>query len=279
MGRLQNNPSIGWVHPKSTHVHPLAWGNEKEKPTWWLWPVWSWMTNLHVGTYVIHASMHLQLYISENSPFDSSKAVKKTSFISGWLLQKANKGISSYKLSASQDPKLHAESHSHFGRKDVMLQWLFASWKIGFVDWTWSLVRPNQNGEKDSHFHVDEEQITKWVAREPPASHLQIRRPLIYKVRKRKWQNYNLKTLESMWVQMCPVTAKQSSSLEDTCLLALDQSAVCHCSCVPWIKLQDLSQYVLLHFSRPLLLEALWQHPHTGSFLPLQLYQFTSYWE
>jgi CRISPR/Cas system CSM-associated protein Csm4 (group 5 of RAMP superfamily) len=80
------------------------------------------MTNLHVGTYVIHASMHLQLYISENSPFDSSKAVKKTSFISGWLLQKANKGISSYKLSASQDPKLHAESHSHFGRKDVMLQ-------------------------------------------------------------------------------------------------------------------------------------------------------------
>jgi hypothetical protein len=28
MGRLQNNPSIGWVHPKSTHVHPLAWGNK-----------------------------------------------------------------------------------------------------------------------------------------------------------------------------------------------------------------------------------------------------------
>jgi len=26
MGRLQNNPSIGWVHPKSTHAHPLAWG-------------------------------------------------------------------------------------------------------------------------------------------------------------------------------------------------------------------------------------------------------------
>jgi hypothetical protein len=21
MGRLQNNPSIGWVHPKSTHAH------------------------------------------------------------------------------------------------------------------------------------------------------------------------------------------------------------------------------------------------------------------
>ncbi len=189
------------------------------------------------------------------------------------------KGIFSYKLSASHDPKLHAESHSHFGRKDVMLQWLFASWKIGLVDWTWSLVWPNQNGEKDRHFHVDEEQITKWVAREPPASHLQIRRPLIYKVRKRKWQNYNLKTLDSTWVQMCPVTAKQSSSLEDTCLLALDQSAVCHCSCVPWIKLQDLSQCVLLHFSRPSLLEALWQHPHAGSFLPLQLYQFTSYWE
>jgi hypothetical protein len=28
MGRPQNNPSIGWVHPKSTHVHPLAWGNK-----------------------------------------------------------------------------------------------------------------------------------------------------------------------------------------------------------------------------------------------------------
>jgi hypothetical protein len=31
MGRLQNNPSIGWVISKSTHVHPpLAWGNNKE---------------------------------------------------------------------------------------------------------------------------------------------------------------------------------------------------------------------------------------------------------
>jgi hypothetical protein len=29
MGRLQNNPSTGWVHPKSTHAHPLAWGNRK----------------------------------------------------------------------------------------------------------------------------------------------------------------------------------------------------------------------------------------------------------
>jgi hypothetical protein len=29
MGRLQNNPSIRWVHPKSTHAHPLAWGNKK----------------------------------------------------------------------------------------------------------------------------------------------------------------------------------------------------------------------------------------------------------
>jgi hypothetical protein len=28
MGRLQNNPSIGWVHPKSTHAHPLAWDNK-----------------------------------------------------------------------------------------------------------------------------------------------------------------------------------------------------------------------------------------------------------
>jgi hypothetical protein len=31
MVRLQNNPSIRWVHPKSTHVHPLAWGNNKEE--------------------------------------------------------------------------------------------------------------------------------------------------------------------------------------------------------------------------------------------------------
>ncbi len=29
MGRLQNNPSIGWVHPKSTHARPLAWDNNK----------------------------------------------------------------------------------------------------------------------------------------------------------------------------------------------------------------------------------------------------------
>jgi hypothetical protein len=28
-GRLENNPSIGWVHPKSTHAHPLAWANKK----------------------------------------------------------------------------------------------------------------------------------------------------------------------------------------------------------------------------------------------------------
>ncbi len=31
MGRLQNNPSIGWVHPKSTHARPLAWGNKKKE--------------------------------------------------------------------------------------------------------------------------------------------------------------------------------------------------------------------------------------------------------
>jgi len=31
MGRFQNNPSIGWVHPKSTHAHPLACGNKKIK--------------------------------------------------------------------------------------------------------------------------------------------------------------------------------------------------------------------------------------------------------
>jgi hypothetical protein len=26
--RLQNNPSIAWVHPKFTNAHPLAWGNK-----------------------------------------------------------------------------------------------------------------------------------------------------------------------------------------------------------------------------------------------------------
>jgi len=29
MGILQNNPSIGWVHPKSTHACPLACANKK----------------------------------------------------------------------------------------------------------------------------------------------------------------------------------------------------------------------------------------------------------
>jgi hypothetical protein len=29
MGKLQNNPSIEWVHPKSTHAYPLAGGNNK----------------------------------------------------------------------------------------------------------------------------------------------------------------------------------------------------------------------------------------------------------
>ncbi len=28
MGR--NSPSIGWVHPKSTHACPLAWGNKNQ---------------------------------------------------------------------------------------------------------------------------------------------------------------------------------------------------------------------------------------------------------
>jgi hypothetical protein len=28
MGKLQKDPLIGWVHPKSTHGRPLAWGNK-----------------------------------------------------------------------------------------------------------------------------------------------------------------------------------------------------------------------------------------------------------
>jgi hypothetical protein len=27
MNKFQNNPSIGWVHPKSTHACPLVQGN------------------------------------------------------------------------------------------------------------------------------------------------------------------------------------------------------------------------------------------------------------
>jgi len=41
MGRFQNNPSIGWLHPKSTHAHPLVWANKKLtcKPiTLSIWP-------------------------------------------------------------------------------------------------------------------------------------------------------------------------------------------------------------------------------------------------
>ncbi len=29
MGRLQTNPSIGWVHPTSTHARPFVWGHKK----------------------------------------------------------------------------------------------------------------------------------------------------------------------------------------------------------------------------------------------------------
>ncbi len=28
MGRFQNNPSMGWLHPKFTHAHPLAWAGQ-----------------------------------------------------------------------------------------------------------------------------------------------------------------------------------------------------------------------------------------------------------
>jgi hypothetical protein len=34
MGRLQNDPSIGWVAPKIyTLAHPLTWGNKKKVGT------------------------------------------------------------------------------------------------------------------------------------------------------------------------------------------------------------------------------------------------------
>jgi hypothetical protein len=29
MGRFQNNPSIGWLHPKFTHAHPLVRANRR----------------------------------------------------------------------------------------------------------------------------------------------------------------------------------------------------------------------------------------------------------
>jgi hypothetical protein len=34
MARVQNNPSIGWVHPKSAHVHPLTWGQKNFFTLW-----------------------------------------------------------------------------------------------------------------------------------------------------------------------------------------------------------------------------------------------------
>jgi hypothetical protein len=39
MGRLQNTPSIGWVHPKSPHMCPLAWGNKNYSWSWILFPL------------------------------------------------------------------------------------------------------------------------------------------------------------------------------------------------------------------------------------------------
>jgi hypothetical protein len=33
MDRLQNNPSIGWAHSKSTHARPLTWGQLKKIET------------------------------------------------------------------------------------------------------------------------------------------------------------------------------------------------------------------------------------------------------
>jgi hypothetical protein len=27
MSKFKKNPSIGWVHPKSTHAHPIVQGN------------------------------------------------------------------------------------------------------------------------------------------------------------------------------------------------------------------------------------------------------------
>jgi hypothetical protein len=34
MSRFQNNPSIGWMHLKSTHACPLAWGNNNTIYSW-----------------------------------------------------------------------------------------------------------------------------------------------------------------------------------------------------------------------------------------------------
>jgi hypothetical protein len=44
MGKLQNNPSIEWVHPKSTLTPPLAWGNKKSRhfSACWAFPMAAW---------------------------------------------------------------------------------------------------------------------------------------------------------------------------------------------------------------------------------------------
>jgi hypothetical protein len=53
MGRLQNNPSIGWVHPKSTHAHPLAWGNNHDHPVDGLAIQFCyWQTTANLGTFI-----------------------------------------------------------------------------------------------------------------------------------------------------------------------------------------------------------------------------------
>jgi hypothetical protein len=37
MGRVENNPSIGWVHPKSTHDCPLNWVIQNLKKKFGVW--------------------------------------------------------------------------------------------------------------------------------------------------------------------------------------------------------------------------------------------------
>ncbi len=60
MGRFQNNPSIGWLHPKFTHAHPLTWTNKEltRKPiTLSIQPTFDSLTPIPVQKVFPHASI------------------------------------------------------------------------------------------------------------------------------------------------------------------------------------------------------------------------------
>jgi hypothetical protein len=66
---LQNNRSIGWVHPKSTHEHPLGWGNKKIEE--------------------LHLQLHTWKSLFHNKPFmgvDLTMGKCNTSIFFQWII-------------------------------------------------------------------------------------------------------------------------------------------------------------------------------------------------